>query len=59
MYLIWLILVTEDAIEDNQHTLLILDDVSSQLRLKENEKLLTQLVKNRRHLNLSIWIVDS
>jgi hypothetical protein len=31
--------------------------VSSQLRLKENEKLLTQLVKNRRHLNLSIWVV--
>jgi hypothetical protein len=49
--------VTEDGVEDNQHTLLILDDVSSQLRLKENEKLLTQLVKNRRHLNLSIWVV--
>jgi ATP:corrinoid adenosyltransferase len=49
--------VTDNAIEDNQYTLLILDDVSSQLRLKENEKLLTQLVKNRRHLNLSIWIV--
>ena len=49
--------VTDDAIEDDKHTLLILDDVSSQLRLKENEKLLTQLVKNRRHLNLSIWVV--
>ena len=49
--------VTEDAIEDNEHTLLILDDVSSQLRLKENEKLLNQLVKNRRHLNLSIWVI--
>lgn len=49
--------VTEDSVEDDKHTLLILDDVSSQLRLKENEKLLTQLVKNRRHLNLSIWVV--
>ena len=49
--------LTDDAIEDNQQTLLILDDVSSQIRLKENEKLLTQLVKNRRHLNLSIWVV--
>ena len=49
--------VTEDGVEDDKHTLLILDDVSSQLRLKENEKLLTQLVKNRRHLNLSIWVV--
>jgi|TARA_R110000803_G_scaffold32664_6_gene71818 hypothetical protein len=49
--------MTEDAVEDDKHTLLILDDVSSQLRLKENEKLLNQLVKNRRHLNLSIWVV--
>tara|TARA_R110002126_G_scaffold76695_2_gene191442 strand:- start:622 stop:1389 length:768 start_codon:yes stop_codon:yes gene_type:complete len=49
--------VTEDGVESGTHTLLILDDVSSQLRLKENEKFLTQLVKNRRHLNLSIWIV--
>ena len=49
--------VTEDGVEEGTHTLLILDDVSSQLRLKENEKQLTQLVKNRRHLNLSIWIV--
>jgi len=49
--------VTEDSVEDDKHTLLILDDVSSQLRLKENEKQLTQLVKNRRHLNLSIWVI--
>lgn len=49
--------VTEDSVEDDKHTLLILDDVSSQIRMKENEKMLTQLVKNRRHLNLSIWIV--
>ena len=49
--------ITEDGVEDDKHTLLILDDVSSQIRLKENEKRLTQLVKNRRHLNLSIWIV--
>ena len=49
--------MTEDGVEDDEHTLLILDDVSSQIRLKENEKRLTQLVKNRRHLNLSIWVV--
>jgi len=49
--------MTEDGVEENKHTLLILDDVSSQLRTKENEKMLNQLVKNRRHLNLSIWIV--
>ena len=49
--------MTEDAVEDDKHTLLILDDVSSQLRLKENEKHLNQLVKNRRHINLSIWII--
>jgi len=50
-------LMTEDSVEENKHTLLILDDISSQLRLKENEKKLNQLIKNRRHLNLSIWIV--
>ena len=50
-------LMTDDAIDDNTQTLLILDDVSSQLRLKDNEKKLNQLIKNRRHLNLSIWIV--
>jgi len=49
--------MTEDGVEENKHTLLILDDVSSQLRMKENEKRLNQLIKNRRHLNLSIWIV--
>jgi len=50
-------LMTDDGVEENKHTLLILDDISSQLRMKENEKKLNQLIKNRRHLNLSIWIV--
>ena len=49
--------MTEDSVEENTQTLLILDDISSQLRTKENEKKLNQLIKNRRHLNLSIWIV--
>jgi len=48
---------TEDGVEKNEHTLLVLDDVSSQLRTRENEKPLNQLIKNRRHRNLSIWIV--
>ena len=50
--------LTEDAVEDDIHTLLILDDVSSELR---KSKPLTQrlniLTKNRRHKNLSIWII--
>lgn len=49
--------LTDDAVEENIHTLLVLDDVSSQLRTKENEKRLNQLIKNRRHMNLSVWIV--
>ena len=49
--------LSNDGVEDNKNTLLILDDVSSQLRLKENEKQLNQMIKNRRHMNLSIWIV--
>ena len=48
---------TADGVEESEHTLLILDDVSSQLRLKENIKELNQIIKNRRHMNLSIWIV--
>jgi ABC-type transport system involved in cytochrome bd biosynthesis fused ATPase/permease subunit len=49
--------IGEDAVEDNKHNLLILDDVSSQLRSRENEKILNQTIKNRRHKNLSVWIV--
>ena len=49
--------IGDDAVEDNKHNLLILDDVSSQLRSRENEKILNQTIKNRRHKNLSIWIV--
>ena len=49
--------IGEDAVEENKHNLLILDDVSSQLRSRDNEKILNQTIKNRRHKNLSIWIV--
>ena len=49
--------IGDEAVEDDKHNLLILDDVSSQLRTRENEKILNQTVKNRRHKNLSIWIV--
>jgi hypothetical protein len=49
--------IGEDAVEDNLHNLLILDDVSSQLRTRENEKRLNQIIKNRRHKNLSIIVV--
>ena len=49
--------IGQDAVEDNKHNLLILDDVSSQLRSRENEKILNQTIKNRRHKNLSVWIV--
>jgi GTPase SAR1 family protein len=50
--------LTEDAIEEDNHTLLILDDVSSELR--KSKPLTTQLnmlSKNRRHKNLSIIII--
>lgn len=49
--------IGEDAVEEDKHNLLILDDVSSQLRSKENEKILNQTIKNRRHKNLSVWII--
>lgn len=51
--------LTADNVENDTHTLLILDDVSTELRKNRFiEKELTQLAKNRRHLNLSIWIVN-
>ena len=49
--------IGDDAVEENKHNLLILDDISSQLRSRENEKILNQTIKNRRHKNLSVWIV--
>jgi len=49
--------ISDDAVDDNKFNLLILDDVSSQLRTKENEKKLNQIIKNRRHKNLSVWII--
>mgnify|MGYP003636388628 FL=1 len=48
--------IGEDAIEEGLHNLWILDDVSSQLR-GQNENRLNQIVKNRRHKNLTIWII--
>lgn len=48
----------ETGVEDDEHTLLILDDVSSELRRsKPLATRLNILVKNRRHMNLSIWII--
>ena len=49
--------IGEDAVDDGKHNLVILDDVSSQLRTRENEKRLNQIIKNRRHKNLSIIVV--
>jgi hypothetical protein len=50
--------LTENAVEDDIHTLLILDDVSSELRKSKPLTVqLNMLVKNRRQRNVSIWIV--
>lgn len=50
--------LTEDAVEEDVHTLLVLDDVSSELRKKEVESELNKIVKNRRHINLSLIIIS-
>lgn len=50
--------LTENAVEEDIHTLVVLDDVSSQLRRKEVENELNQLVKNRRHINVSLIIIS-
>ena len=47
--------ITEDAIETGEQTLIILDDVSSELRKNKSiERQLAQITKNRRHRNTSI-----
>ena len=49
---------TQETAELEETTLLILDDVGSQLRKKQSlEKLLVSLLQNRRHRYLSCWIL--
>lgn len=50
--------LTEDAVKKDIHTLVVLDDVSSELRKKETESELNRLVKNRRHFNVSLIIIS-
>ena len=45
------------ASAEKQYSLLILDDCSAQLKDKGIQTLLKQLIYNRRHLKLSIWIM--
>ena len=54
--------LTEEEIEDDDdtnYTLLILDDVSSQLKKnRQLEKRLVSLFQNRRHKQLTIWVIS-
>lgn len=52
--------VDEDAKKKprSKNMLLILDDVTAQLKEKENQKLLIELSTNRRHLKLSIILIS-
>lgn len=52
--------VEEDAKKKprSKNMLLILDDVTAQLKEKENQKLLIELSTNRRHLKLSIILIS-
>ena len=43
--------------EDDQNTLLIIDDMTSDLKNHDILKLFMMLINNRRHLRLSIWIL--
>ena len=50
--------LSEDGVEEDIHTLVVLDDVSSELRKKDVENELNKLVKNRRHFNVSLIIIS-
>ncbi len=43
--------------EEDQNNLLILDDMTADLKNHENLKFFMMLINNRRHLRLSIWIL--
>ena len=47
----------KNSSEEDQNTLLIIDDMTSDLKNHENLKLFMMLINNRRHLRLSIWIL--
>ena len=50
---------SEDAVEADEHTLLILDDVSTELRKnRQIEQRLNMLTRNRRHKNLSVICIS-
>lgn len=45
------------AAEEDQNNLIIIDDMTADLKNHENLKLFMMLINNRRHLRLSIWIL--
>ena len=47
----------EAASKKKQYSLIIMDDVGAALKDKEIQRLLKQLIWNRRHLRTSIWIM--
>lgn len=49
--------IKEEASE-GYNSLIILDDVRSSLKLKQNEELLKRIIWNRRHLRTSIWSIQ-
>jgi len=50
--------IDEEKRTRSKNMLLILDDVTAQLKEKENQKLLIELSTNRRHLKLSIILIS-
>lgn len=42
---------------DDENKLLCCDDCASSLKDAENQRILTMLIQNRRHLRLSIWFL--
>lgn len=44
--------------DDEENTLLYIDDCAASLKNGENQNILKMLIQNRRHLRLSIWIIS-
>jgi thymidine kinase len=50
-------MMTQDAAEDGQNSILVMDDVTASLKNREIQTLLKKLIWNRRHLRLSVIIL--
>jgi len=48
----------QEYADEDENTVLIIDDMTSELKNGDIQNLLAQIIQNRRHLHVSIWILS-